>query len=73
MRGFRDDLIAGEEPELCVSLRARGWRTWRLDAEMALHDAAMTHFAQWWRRATRAGYAFAQGAHCTARGPSGTG
>ncbi len=63
MGGFRDDLIAGEEPELCVRLRAKGWRIWRLDAEMALHDAAMTRFSQWWRRATRAGYAFAQGAY----------
>jgi GT2 family glycosyltransferase len=63
VRGFRDDLIAGEEPELCVRLRAKGWRIWRLDAEMALHDADMTRFSQWWRRATRGGYAFAQGAH----------
>jgi GT2 family glycosyltransferase len=61
--GYRDDLIAGEEPELCVRLRAKGWRIWRLDAEMALHDAAMTRFAQWWRRATRGGYGFAQGAY----------
>ena len=38
--GFRDDLIAGEEPELCVRLRAKGWSIWRLDAEMTLHDAA---------------------------------
>ena len=60
---FRADLIAGEEPELCVRLRAAGWRIWRLDAEMTLHDAAMTHFSQWWRRSTRAGYAFAQGAY----------
>jgi hypothetical protein len=30
---------------------------------MALHDAAMTRFSQWWRRATRAGYGFAQGAY----------
>ena len=61
--GFRDDLIAGEEPELCVRLRAAGWRIWRLDAEMALHDAAMTRFSQWWRRAVAGGYAFAQGAY----------
>ena len=61
--GFRDDLIAGEEPELCVRLRAAGWRIWRLDAEMALHDAAMTHFGQWWHRAIRGGYAYAQGAY----------
>lgn len=61
--GYRDDLIAGEEPELAVRLRAAGWRIWRLPSEMTLHDAAMTYFGQWWRRAVRAGYAFAQGAH----------
>jgi hypothetical protein len=61
--GFRDELIAGEEPELCVRLRAAGWRIWRLDFEMALHDAAMMGFRQWWRRALRGGYAFAQGAY----------
>ena len=61
--GFRDDLIAGEEPELCVRLRARGWRIWRLDTDMALHDAAMTRFGQWWQRNMRSGYSFAQGAY----------
>lgn len=60
--GFRDDLIAGEEPELCVRLRKAGWRIWRLDAEMTLHDAAMTRFGQWWRRSERTGFSFAQGA-----------
>jgi len=62
VQGFRADLIAGEEPELCVRLRASGWRIWRLDAEMAWHDAAMSRFSQWWKRALRAGYAFAQAA-----------
>jgi len=61
--GYRSDLIAGEEPELCVRIRAAGWRVWRLDAEMTLHDAAMTRLSQWWRRIMRSGYAFAQGAH----------
>lgn len=60
--GYRDDLIAGEEPELCVRLRQAGWRVRRIDREMTLHDAAMTRFSQWWRRAVRAGYAFAEGA-----------
>jgi glycosyltransferase involved in cell wall biosynthesis len=60
--GFRDELIAGEEPELCVRLRAAGFQIWRLDQEMTLHDAAMLHFPQWWRRQMRSGYAFAQGA-----------
>ncbi|MDJ0994749.1 MAG: glycosyltransferase family 2 protein [Dinoroseobacter sp.] len=60
--GYRDDLIAGEEPEMCVRLRAKGWKIWRLDAEMTLHDAAMTRFGQWWKRSKRAGHAFAEGA-----------
>src|SRR5258706_566197 len=58
--GYRDDLIAGEEPELCVRLRARGWKIWRLDAEMTLHDAAMSRFRQWWIRSIRSGYGFAE-------------
>ncbi|MHB8887110.1 MAG: glycosyltransferase family 2 protein [Methylovirgula sp.] len=61
--GYRENMIAGEEPELCVRLRGAGWRVWRLDAEMALHDAAMTRLSQWWRRNVRSGYAFAQGAY----------
>jgi GT2 family glycosyltransferase len=60
--GFREQLIAGEEPELCVRLRQAGWGVHRLGEEMVLHDAAMTRFSQWWRRAMRGGYAFAEGA-----------
>lgn len=60
--GFDARLIAGEEPELCVRLRGAGWQIWRLEAEMTLHDAAMTRFAQFWKRARRAGHAFAEGA-----------
>ena len=60
--GYRADLIAGEEPELCVRLRASGWKVWRLGEEMTLHDAAMTRFKQWWQRSMRGGYAFAEGA-----------
>lgn len=60
--GYRASLIAGEEPELCVRLRAAGWQIWRLDQEMTLHDAAILRFGQWWNRSRRAGYAFAEGA-----------
>lgn len=60
--GYRDDLIAGEEPELCVRLRQAGWRIWRLDAEMTAHDAQITRLGQWWQRSKRAGHAFAEGA-----------
>ena len=59
--GYNPALIAGEEPELCVRLRAAGWRIWRLDAPMTRHDAAMTRFGQWWTRSKRAGHAFAEG------------
>jgi GT2 family glycosyltransferase len=59
--GFLDGLIAGEEPELCVRMRAAGWRIWRLDCEMTLHDAAMTHFGQWWKRSMRTGFSYAEG------------
>ena len=61
--GYREDVIAAEEDELCVRLRTAHWHIWRLPDAMALHDAAMLRFRQWWRRAFRAGYAFAQGAH----------
>lgn len=60
--GYREDLIAGEEPELCVRLRQAGWTVWRLADEMALHDAAMTRLSQWWKRAKRGGHAAAEGA-----------
>ena len=63
VNGFDPTLIAGEEPELCLRLRQHGWKIERLDAEMTLHDAAMTKFSQWWRREKRSGYAFAEAAH----------
>lgn len=52
--GYDPRLIAGEEPEMCVRLRAKGWKIWRLEAEMTWHDAAMTRFGQFWKRARRA-------------------
>lgn len=58
--GYRDSLIAGEEPELCTRLRQLGWRVWRLDEEMTRHDIRMSHFRQWWKRAVRAGHAYAE-------------
>lgn len=59
--GYDPNLIAGEEPELCLRLRLKGWKIWRIKAEMTLHDAAMTRFSQWWQRARRAGYTYAEG------------
>lgn len=57
---FREDMVAGEEPELCQRMRAKGWKVWRLPAAMAWHDAAMTRFGQWWKRSKRTGFGNAQ-------------
>jgi GT2 family glycosyltransferase len=67
--GFNDDLVAGEEPELCYRLRQAGHSIRRLPDPMALHDADMHEFAQWWRRAARGGWAIAQGVAMHGRGP----
>ena len=55
--GFCEDLIAGEEADFGFRLRKAGWRIFRLQEEMALHDANMHHLRQWWQRAKRSGYA----------------
>jgi GT2 family glycosyltransferase len=60
--GFREDLISGEEPELCLRLHRDGWKVLSIADEMGWHDAAMERFGQWWRRTVRAGHGFAQGA-----------
>jgi GT2 family glycosyltransferase len=58
--GYDATLIAGEEPELCRRLRQRGYRILHIDAPMTGHDLAMTRFSQYWRRALRAGHAYAE-------------
>ena len=60
--GYNPRLIAGEEPDLAVRMRQRGWLILRIGAEMTLHDMAMTRFSQWWSRNIRSGFAFAEGA-----------
>jgi Glycosyl transferase family group 2 len=58
--GFDERLIAGEEPEMCQRIRARGYTILHVDRAMTAHDLAMTHWRQYWRRAVRAGYAYAE-------------
>ena len=67
--GFNPALLAGEEPELCLRLRRQGWKTLRVDAEMARHEMQMHHWRQWWRRSVRTGYAYAAGTWLHGRGP----
>jgi GT2 family glycosyltransferase len=60
--GFDPTVFVGEEQDLCARLRKNGWILLRIDAEMTIHDMAMTRFVQWWRRCVRSGYGFAVGA-----------
>jgi hypothetical protein len=59
--GYDETMIAGEEPEMCLRMRAAAWKVRRIDHEMTLHDARITRFAQWWKRAVRSGHAYADG------------
>ncbi|MFC1757289.1 glycosyltransferase [Planctomycetota bacterium] len=68
--GYREDLIAGEEPEMCIRLANRGWTMECINADMGFHDARMTRFSQWWKRSTRCGHAYAEGAALHGKGPS---
>lgn len=54
--GYQEDLIAGEEPELCQRIRREGWKIARIDGDMTWHDADMLSFSQWWKRYVRGGY-----------------
>lgn len=60
--GFRADVMAAEDDELCLRLRRAGFDIQALAADMVRHDAALMHFGQWWTRARRSGMAYAQGA-----------
>ncbi|WP_420383817.1 glycosyltransferase [Novosphingobium sp.] len=61
--GYRASMIAGEDPDMACRLRTDGWKIRRLDADMTVHDAAIRHFSQWWKRTQRGGHAFAELAH----------
>ncbi|MFW2829079.1 glycosyltransferase [Sphingomonas sp. ID0503] len=67
--GYNPELIAGEEPDMCLRMGRHGWRFRRIDAAMTVHDAGLFRFGQWWRRATRAGYAAAE--HVARHGRAG--
>jgi GT2 family glycosyltransferase len=67
--GFREDMVAGEEPELCLRIRRHGELIWRLPDPMAWHDANMLRFRQWWKRTKRVGFAYAQSMWLQGRSP----
>jgi GT2 family glycosyltransferase len=58
--GFNEQVIAGEDSELGVRLALAGYSVIKIDRPMAVHDAEMHSFGQWWKRAVRGGHALAQ-------------
>lgn len=58
--GFDETLIAGEEPEMCRRILQQGYRIFHADLAMTKHDLAIRSFGQYWRRASRAGHAYAE-------------
>ncbi len=69
--GFDAGLIAGEEPELCARMRARGGRIVRIAHDMAWHDLAMTTSTQWLKRARRHGHAIIEVSYFKTRASRG--
>ena len=59
--GFRIDIMAGEDDEMCLRMRRSGMKVLAIADDMVLHDTAITKFSEWWKRAKRAGMAYAQG------------
>lgn len=54
--GFNATLRAGEEPELCCRIRLIGYKVFRTDVPMAVHDIDMHELSEWWLRGVRSGY-----------------
>ena len=60
LAGFTTAMCGFEDFDLSRRLRRAGWRVQRLEAEMAVHEAAMASLGQWCRRQLRSGYARGQ-------------
>ncbi|MDJ0840389.1 MAG: glycosyltransferase family 2 protein, partial [Acidobacteriota bacterium] len=60
VNAYREDLVAGEEPEMCHRIRALGYRIHHLDIPMTGHDLAVKTFKAYWLRCYRAGHAYAE-------------
>jgi glycosyltransferase involved in cell wall biosynthesis len=67
--GFDADVVAAEDDELAFRLRANGGTIFKLDRDCFAHDANILRFRQWWKRAQRGGYAYAQVSSMHGSGP----
>lgn len=61
--GYNETLKAGEEPELGGRISRLGLKILHIDLPMTKHDLNMTTWKQYWRRAVRSGYAYAEVLH----------
>jgi cellulose synthase/poly-beta-1,6-N-acetylglucosamine synthase-like glycosyltransferase len=61
--GYDERLIAGEEPDMCRRIAHLGYLLVHVDRPMTGHDLAITSISQYWRRAVRSGYAYAEVSH----------
>jgi cellulose synthase/poly-beta-1,6-N-acetylglucosamine synthase-like glycosyltransferase len=58
--GYDPQIIVGEDPEICQRIRAKGYTILRLDHLMTQHDLAIHRWSQYWQRAIRTGYGYAE-------------
>jgi hypothetical protein len=60
VKGYDENLIAGEDAELCSRIHAAGFKIVHVDQRMTGHDLAIHRFSQYWRRSVRTGFAYAE-------------
>jgi glycosyltransferase involved in cell wall biosynthesis len=63
VKGYDENLIAGEDAELCSRIRGAGLKIVHLPQRMTGHDLAIHRFSQYWRRSVRTGFAYAEISH----------
>ncbi len=59
VNGFDETIIAAEDDDFCLRVNKAGFKTFRLDADMSMHDANILTLSQWFRRSKRGGHGYA--------------
>lgn len=67
--GFSNQIIAAEDDDLCLRIKKAGFKVFRLDARMSMHDANIMRLSQWYKRCQRGGHGYAQIHHLHGHGP----
>lgn len=58
--GYEESLKVGEDPEMFSRIRQKGYKALHLNLPMTGHDLNMLTWGQYWGRAVRSGYAYAE-------------